>query len=80
MGSLESGDGAEAVGRLGEFDLIFADAPGEKIFKLHRTVTALREGGVIVVDDMDLCPCRKPWSGVTSGTGSGWSGRAFAMP
>ena len=27
----ESGDGAEAVGRLGQFDLIFADAPGGKI-------------------------------------------------
>jgi predicted O-methyltransferase YrrM len=50
----ESGDGAEAVGRLGQFDLIFADAPGGKIFKLRRTVAALREGGVIVVDDMDL--------------------------
>ena len=46
--------GAEAVGRLGRFDLIFADAPGGKIFKLRRTVAALREGGVIVVDDMDL--------------------------
>jgi predicted O-methyltransferase YrrM len=50
----ESGDGAEAVGRLGLFDLIFADAPGGKIFKLRRTVSALREGGAIVVDDMDL--------------------------
>jgi predicted O-methyltransferase YrrM len=50
----ESGDGAEVVGRLGQFDLIFADAPGGKIFKLRRTVAALREGGVIVVDDMDL--------------------------
>ncbi len=50
----ESGDGAEVVGRLGQFDLIFADAPGGKIFKLRRTVAALRAGGVIVVDDMDL--------------------------
>jgi len=50
----ESGDGAEAVGRLGQFDLIFADAPGGKIFKLRRTVAALGEGGVVVVDDMDL--------------------------
>ncbi|MGO9502050.1 MAG: O-methyltransferase [Streptosporangiaceae bacterium] len=50
----ESGDGAEVVGRLGKFDLIFADAPGGKIFKLRRTVAALRDGGVIVVDDMDL--------------------------
>ena len=50
----ESGDGAEVVGRLGQFDLIFADAPGGKIFKLRRSVAALREGGVIVVDDLDL--------------------------
>ena len=50
----ESGDGAEVVGRLGEFDLIFPDAPGGKISKLGRTVTALRQGGVLLVDDMDL--------------------------
>ena len=50
----ELGDGAEVVGRLGEFDLIFPDAPGGKIFKLSRTVAALRHGGVLVVDDMDL--------------------------
>jgi predicted O-methyltransferase YrrM len=52
--SFESGDGAEAVSRLGDFDLIFADAPGGKIFKLRRTVAALRPGGVLVVDDMEL--------------------------
>lgn len=50
----ESGDGAEVVGRLGRFDLIFPDAPSGKIFKLRRTVAALRRGGVLVVDDMDL--------------------------
>jgi len=50
----ESGDGAEVVGRLGQFDLIFPDAPGGKIFKLRRTVAALRRGGVLLVDDMDL--------------------------
>jgi len=50
----EVGDGAEVVGRLGRFDLIFADAPGGKIFKLRRTVEALAPGGVLVVDDMDL--------------------------
>lgn len=50
----ESGDGAQAVGGLGQFDLIFPDAPGGKIFELRRTVAALRRGGVLVVDDMDL--------------------------
>lgn len=50
----ESGDGAEVADRLGQFDLIFPDAPGGKIFKLRRTVAALRRGGVLVVDDMDL--------------------------
>ena len=50
----ESGDGAEVVGCLGQFDLIFPDAPGGKIFKLRRAVAALRRGGILVVDDMDL--------------------------
>jgi len=50
----ESGDGAEAVGRLGKFYLIFPDAPGGKIFKLRQTIAALRRGGVLIVDDMDL--------------------------
>ena len=50
----ESGDGAEAVGGLGQFDLIFPDAPGRKIFGLRQTVAALRRGGVLIVDDMDL--------------------------
>ncbi len=50
----ESGDGAQVVGRLGQFDLIFPDAPGGKIFKLRRTVAVLRPGGVLVIDDMDL--------------------------
>jgi demethylmenaquinone methyltransferase/2-methoxy-6-polyprenyl-1,4-benzoquinol methylase len=34
----ESGDGAKAVGGLGQFDLIFPDAPGGKIFKLSSSV------------------------------------------
>jgi len=50
----ESGDGAEMVGSLGQFDLIFPDAPGGKLFKLRRTVAALRPGGVLIVDDMEL--------------------------
>jgi len=50
----ESGDGAEVVGGLGQFDLIFPDAPGGKLFKLRRTVAALRFGGVLIVDDMEL--------------------------
>jgi predicted O-methyltransferase YrrM len=51
---VEVGDGAELVGTLGQFDLIFPDAPGGKIFKLRKTIAALRPGGVLVVDDMDL--------------------------
>jgi predicted O-methyltransferase YrrM len=50
----ESGDGAEVVGGLGQFDLIFPDAPGGKLFKLRRTVAALRPGGCLIVDDMEL--------------------------
>ena len=52
--SIVEGDGAELVGTLGSFDLIFPDAPGGKIFKLRKTVAALRPGGVLLVDDMDL--------------------------
>jgi demethylmenaquinone methyltransferase/2-methoxy-6-polyprenyl-1,4-benzoquinol methylase len=48
------GDAAELVGGLGKFDLIFADAPGGKLFKLRRTIDALEPRGVLVVDDMDL--------------------------
>lgn len=50
----ELGDGAELAGELGEFDLIFADAPGGKLSALHRTTEALRPAGVLLVDDMDL--------------------------
>ena len=52
----ESGEGAEAVGRLGRLDLIFADAPGGKIFKLRRTVAALRE----ITDRHELAGRRAP--------------------
>jgi demethylmenaquinone methyltransferase/2-methoxy-6-polyprenyl-1,4-benzoquinol methylase len=50
----ELGDGAELATQLGDFDLIFADAPGGKLTELHRTIGALRPGGVLLVDDMDL--------------------------
>jgi predicted O-methyltransferase YrrM len=50
----KSGDGAEVVSSLGQFDLIFPDAPGGKLFKLRRTLAALRPGGVLIVDDMEL--------------------------
>jgi predicted O-methyltransferase YrrM len=52
--SIEVGDGAELVGTLGQFDLIFPDAPGGKIFELRKTIAALRPGGLLIVDDMDL--------------------------
>ena len=37
---------------LGQFDLIFADAPGGKWDRLDLTVEALRPGGFLLVDDM----------------------------
>ncbi len=52
--SIVEGDGADLIGTLGTFDLIFPDAPGGKIFKLHKTIESLRPGGVLMVDDMDL--------------------------
>jgi demethylmenaquinone methyltransferase/2-methoxy-6-polyprenyl-1,4-benzoquinol methylase len=50
---LELGDGAELVRELGQFDLVFPDAPGGKLFGLDRTIDALQPGGILVVDDMD---------------------------
>ncbi len=52
--SIVEGDGAELVGTMGPFDVIFPDAPGGKIFKLRKTIADLRPGGVLLVDDMDL--------------------------
>ncbi len=50
----ERGDGAALVPGLGTFDLIFADAPGGKTTGLPATIDALRPGGTLVVDDMDV--------------------------
>jgi demethylmenaquinone methyltransferase/2-methoxy-6-polyprenyl-1,4-benzoquinol methylase len=50
--TIVEGDGL--VGTLGSFDLIFPDAPGGKIFKLRKTISTLRPGGFLLVDDMDL--------------------------
>src|SRR6266516_3045665 len=47
------GDGADIVGRSGEFDLIFADAPGGKLTALDVTIAASAPRGVLVVDDMN---------------------------
>jgi predicted O-methyltransferase YrrM len=52
--SIIVGDGAEIVGTLGSFDLIFPDTPGGKVYNLGATVSALRPGGVLLVDDMEL--------------------------
>jgi predicted O-methyltransferase YrrM len=52
--SIIVGDGADLIGTLGSFDLIFADTPGEKIYNLRPTIAALRSGGVLLVDDMNL--------------------------
>jgi predicted O-methyltransferase YrrM len=51
---LELGDGAERVGELGRFDLIFADAPGGKLTGIEQTIDALRPRGLLLLDDMDL--------------------------
>ncbi len=48
------GDGSDAVGEPESFDLVFPDAPGGKLTNLAGTIAALRPGGVLLVDDMDL--------------------------
>jgi demethylmenaquinone methyltransferase/2-methoxy-6-polyprenyl-1,4-benzoquinol methylase len=52
--SIVEGDGADLVGTIGTFDLIFPDAPGGKTVKLLETISTLRPGGLLLVDDMDL--------------------------
>ena len=58
--SIVEGDGADLVGTIGSFDLIFPDAPGGKSFKLRKTVSTLRPGGFLLVDDMDLTAHEDP--------------------
>jgi len=58
--SIVEGDGAVLVGAIGSFDLIFPDAPGGKIFKLRKTISTLRPGGFLLVDDMDLTAHENP--------------------
>jgi demethylmenaquinone methyltransferase/2-methoxy-6-polyprenyl-1,4-benzoquinol methylase len=58
--SIVEGDGADLVGTIGSFDLIFPDAPGGKIFKLRKTISTLRPGGFLLVDDMDLTAHEDP--------------------
>jgi demethylmenaquinone methyltransferase/2-methoxy-6-polyprenyl-1,4-benzoquinol methylase len=50
----ELGDEATLIPALGAFDLIFADAPGGKTVGLESTIAALRAGGTLIVDDMDV--------------------------
>ena len=58
--SILEADGADLVGTIGSFDLIFPDAPGGKIFKLRKTISTLRPGGFLLVDDMDLTAHEDP--------------------
>ena len=48
------GDAVTLLPALGMFDLIFADAPGGKTTGLGQTIAALRPGGTLMVDDMDV--------------------------
>lgn len=50
--TLHVGDALELVPTLGEFDLIFPDAPAGKWTGLGKTIDALKPRGVLVVDDM----------------------------
>ena len=58
--SIVQGDGADLVGTLGSFDRIFPDTPGGKIFKLRKTISTLRPGGFLLVDNMDLTEHEDP--------------------
>jgi predicted O-methyltransferase YrrM len=51
---VHTGDAETLLPVLGVFDLVFADAEGGKWTGLDLTIAALRPGGVLLVDDMDL--------------------------
>ena len=53
---LRVGDALGVLGESGTFDLIFADAQGGKWEGLDRTIAALGERGLLVVDDMNATP------------------------
>lgn len=57
---LRCADALEVLAEGGQFDLIFADAPGGKWHGLNRTIAALRPNGLLIVDDMTPAP---EWSG-----------------
>jgi predicted O-methyltransferase YrrM len=52
--SIVHGDAISLIGGIGNFDLIFADAPAIKGRKLRELVEILRVGGFLVLDDMDV--------------------------
>ncbi|MYS80281.1 hypothetical protein [Embleya scabrispora] len=54
------GDAVALLPTLGTFDLIFADADGGTWHSLDLTIDALRPGGVLFVDDMDLTRYANP--------------------
>jgi predicted O-methyltransferase YrrM len=53
---LRCADALTVLGEAGEFDLIFADAPGGKWEGLDRTIAALAPHGMLIVDDMTTTP------------------------
>lgn len=54
--NLRCADALAVLGNAGEFDLIFADAPGGKWEGLDRTIAALAPHGMLIVDDMTATP------------------------
>ena len=59
------GDAEALLPELGLFDLIFADAEGGKWTGLDHTIGALKDNGVLVVDDMDVSSYQDPRSRAT---------------
>jgi predicted O-methyltransferase YrrM len=47
-------DGREALGTLGTFDLVFADAPPIKYGHIEAVLAALRPRGLLVIDDTHI--------------------------
>ena len=58
--SIVIGDCWDLIGRLGKFDLIFADIPGKETYDLTGPIAALAPGGVLIIDDIAHAPDEQP--------------------
>lgn len=59
---LIEGDALEHLEPNGPYDLLFPDAPAGKLWGFERSVSALRPGGMLLLDDLDLADPTSPFA------------------